>query len=309
VYNDHNFLAYTWEFTGRNASVILNRRNKDKTCKTALEERGKFNSLRRDLRSCSNNTTPSCVCWPSLSPPHTPTCSPWWNLLKQGSLQSTGSCPGLTILHHQPLFIHSVKIRKAGNLTSARTTGWHAPLQKYRVCQSEKRSAEKGRTEEREEEVMTNVHLTRTSIFAQDRLGYGQTGQWRCREKAGVRGEGRAGVGKDHAGYDPDSRMFCLLGCHWQQNFLNEPELKIPNAPSRNTGDIHWDGKRPKDKPKAELYSVFPSEFPFENNNKDAGFITAFNQSWMSPTAYTVLWSLFKGASNSSISILVYHRV
>lgn len=165
MYNDHNFLVCTRDFTGRNASVILNRRNIDKTCRTA-PERGKFNSLRRDPRSCGNNTTPSCACWLFPSPPHTPTCSPLWNLLKQGSHQSTSSRPGFTILHHQPIFIHSAKTRKAGNFPSARMTGCQTPLQKNRsVSESEKHGAEKGwrEGEERKEKVMTNVHLTRTS--------------------------------------------------------------------------------------------------------------------------------------------------
>lgn len=66
--DDHNFLVRTWDFTGRN--VIFNRRNIDKTCKTT-PDRGKFNSLRRDHRSCGNNPTLRCVFWLALSPPRT----------------------------------------------------------------------------------------------------------------------------------------------------------------------------------------------------------------------------------------------
>lgn len=136
----------------------------------------------------------------------------------KGSFQSTRSRPGFTILHHQPIFIHPAKTRKAGNFLSARMTGWQRPLQKYSVPESEKHGAEKGwrEGEERKEKVMTNVRLTRPSIFVQDLLCYGQTGQWRC-QKAGLRGKGRAGVGKNHAGYEPHFCAFCLLPCHWQQ--------------------------------------------------------------------------------------------
>lgn len=67
-HDDHNLLVHIWDIAGRN--VILNRRNVDKPCNTT-PERGKYNSVRRDRRSCGNDPTPSCAFWLSLSPPHT----------------------------------------------------------------------------------------------------------------------------------------------------------------------------------------------------------------------------------------------
>lgn len=80
-----------------------------------LPQRGENSTQWRDPMPCGNNTPPGCARWLPPAPPHTPTCSPRWNLQKQCSLQSTRSCPGFTILHHQPIFIHSVKSRKASN--------------------------------------------------------------------------------------------------------------------------------------------------------------------------------------------------
>lgn len=110
---------------------------------------------------------------------------------------------------------------KPATFLSARMTGCckHLFTKIQSVSESEKHSAEKGwrEGEERKEEVTINVHLTKTSVFVPEQLCSGQTGQWRCQEKTGVRGKGRAGVGEGHAGYDPHSCTFCLLSCHWQQ--------------------------------------------------------------------------------------------
>lgn len=61
--------------------------------------------------------------------------------------------------------------------------------------------------------------------------------------------------------------------------------VKTPPAPHLKA---QRDGNR-SDEPKAGLYSVLPPRFPWENNNTDASFITALNQSRTSPRAHTVL--------------------
>lgn len=246
-----------------------------------------------------------CASSPGLSP-HTYSLS----LMRQGSLQSTRSCLVFTFLLYQPISIHSAKTRKARSLLSAKADKTaNTPGQKYAASPSvrstvprQQREGEEGKEKERGDE--TNMHLTRTSVCPRAAVV-------RPNKPAMVSGEGRRERGKENRCQSgPCWFVLCALPPVWSlaANFLNEPSLKTPNAPAKNIGDTCWDGNRSKDNPKAEPYAAFPSGFPCENNNTDAGFIRAFNQSWMSPRAYTGLRALFKGASNSSISALVYHR-